>query len=256
MHRKMANLLWDSKGDTAKAEEHYDKALTVLEREPESVELASLYEDIAHMYYRTKDMTKSQSLAEKALELGKKLNDCGVMANSYVSLGTVFTNIGDRKKAIECQERGLKIALDNGLVEAALRAYNNLAAALPIEEAERARESTEKGYELAKKIGHIQLQSFIGTNIAWNYFGRGDVKKALSLVEESVALDRKAGNMVNLSYSIGTLALTHLVLGDWDKCEEYLKEQIGITEKLNDIQQIVGSYVWLGFLYFNKGEYP
>jgi tetratricopeptide (TPR) repeat protein len=95
----------------------------------------------------------------------------------------------------------------------------------------------------------------MGTNIAWNYFGMGDVKKALSLVEESVALDRKSGNMINLSYSIGTLALTHLVLGDWDKCEKYLKEKIGITEKLNDIQQIVGSYAWLGFLHLNKGEY-
>jgi predicted ATPase/tRNA A-37 threonylcarbamoyl transferase component Bud32 len=255
LHRKMANVLWDSKGDAVKAEEHYNKALAILEGEPESVELASLYEDIAHMYYRTKDMTKSQSLAEKALELGKKLNDYAVMVNSYVSLGTVFTNIGDRKKAIECLERALKIAFDNGLMEAALRAYNNLAVALPIEETERGRESTEKGYELAKKIGHIQLQSFIGTNIAWYYFGTGDMKKTLSLVEESVALDRKSGNMINLSHSIGTLALAHLVLGDWDKCEEYLKEQIGIVEKLNDIQQIAVNYLWRGFLHFIKGEY-
>jgi predicted ATPase len=256
VHRKIANLLWDNKGETAKAEEHYEKALGTLEREPESVELASLYENMAHMYYRTKDMTKAQSLAEKALELGKKLSDYEVMANSYVSLGTVFDNVGDRKKAVECHERALKIALDNGMMEAALRAYNNLAVALPTEETERGRESIEKGYTLAKKIGHIQLQSFMGTNIAWYYFGMGDMKKALSLVEESVALDRKSDNMVNLSFSIGTLALTHLVLGDWDKCEKYLKERIQITEKLNDIQQTVGSYTWLGFLHFNKGEYP
>jgi len=256
LHRKIANLLWDSKGETAKADEHYDKALGILEREPESVELASLYEDMAHMYYRTKDMTKAQSLAEKALELGKKLNDYEVMVKSYVSLGSVFDNIGDRMKAIECHERALKIALDNGLMEAALRAYNNLAVALPAEETERGRESLEKGYDLAKKIGHIQLQSFMGTNIAWHYFGMGDMKKALSLVEESVALDRKSGDMINLSFSIGTLAVTHLVLGDWDKCEKYLKEKIGITEKLNDIQQTVGSYAWLAFLHFNKEEYP
>ena len=95
----------------------------------------------------------------------------------------------------------------------------------------------------------------MGTNIAWYHFGMGDVKKALSLAEESVALDRKSGNMVNLSFSIGTLALTHLVLGDWDKCEKYLKEKIVITEKLNDINEVAGSYSWLGFLHFIKGEY-
>ena len=256
LHRKIANLLWDNKGETAKAEEHYDKALAILEHEPESSELASLYEDMSHMYYRTKDMTKAQSLAEKALELGNKLNDYEAMANSYVNLGTILVYItGDKKKAVECIERGLKIALDNKLMEAALRAYNNVAVTLPVEESERAIETLEKGYDLAKKIGHIQLQSFMGTNIAWYYFGMGDMKKTLSLVEESVVLDRKSGNMVNLSFSIGTLALTHLVFGDWDKCEKYLKEKISITEKLNDINEIVGSYGWLGFLYFSKEEY-
>jgi len=255
LHRKMAYRLWENKGDAVKAEEHYNKALAILEGKPESVELASLYEDIAHMYYRTKDMTKAQSLAEKALELGKKLNDYQVIVNSYVSLGTVFDNLGDRKKAVECHERALRIALDNGLFEAALRGYNNLAVALPTEESERAREVTEKGYELAKKIGHIHLQSFIGTNIAWYYLGIGDVKKALALVDESVALDRKSGDMVNLSFSLGTLGLAYFVVGDWNKSEEYVKEDIRVTEKLNDRQQIVGLYSWNGFLHFSKGEH-
>jgi len=127
--------------------------------------------------------------------------------------------------------------------------------ALPMQEAERAEEILEKGYELARKIGHIQLQSFMRTNIAWYYLGIGDVKKALSLVEESVALDRKTGNMTNLSHSLGTLALSHFTLGDWDKCEKYLKEKTGVTEKLNEIAAIVSSYAWLGFLHFSKGEY-
>jgi len=255
LHRKMANLLWDNKGDAVKAEEHYNKALAILEGKPESAELARIYEDMAHMYYRTKDMTKAQSLAEKALELGKKLGDYEVIAKSYVSLGTVFHHVAESKKAVDCMERGLKIALDNGLMEAALRAYNNLASVLPAEESDRGLESLEKGYELAKKIGHISLQSFIGTNVSWDYLGKGDVKKGLSLVEESVALDRKSGDMVNLSFSLGVLAMAHFVLGDWDKCGECLKEKIGISEKLNDIQQTYSSYAWLGFVNFSKGEY-
>lgn len=255
LHRKIAYLLWEHKGDAVKAEEHYNRALAILEGRPESVELASLYEDIAHMYYRTKDMTKAKSLGENALALGKKLNAYEVIVNSYVTLGTVFDNLGDRKKAVECHERALRIALDYELFEAALRAYNNLAAALPTEESERAMESTVKGYELARKIGHIHLQSFIGTNIAWYYLGIGDVKKALALVDESVALDRKSGDMVNLSFSLGTLGLAYFVMGDWDKSEEYVKEDIRITEKMNDRQQIVGLYSWNGFLHFSKGEH-
>jgi tetratricopeptide (TPR) repeat protein len=85
--------------------------------------------------------------------------------------------------------------------------------------------------------------------------GIGDVKKALALVDESVALDRKSGDMVNLSFSLGTLGLAYFVVGDWNKSEEYVKEDIRVTEKLNDRQQIVGLYSWNGFLHFSKGEH-
>ncbi|UCF58702.1 MAG: AAA family ATPase, partial [Candidatus Bathyarchaeota archaeon] len=114
LHRKMANVLWEDIGDMEKAKEHHDKALKILETEPESTELASLYEDMAHMYYRTGDITEALSWAEKALELAEKLNDFEAIASSYTSLGTTFFYRGDREKAIKCLDKGLKIALDNG----------------------------------------------------------------------------------------------------------------------------------------------
>ena len=116
-----------------------------MEAEPESIELASLYEDMAHMYYRIGDIAKALSWAEKALELAKKLNALEVMASSYASLGTIFIFTGEKKKSFECLEKALKIALDNGYMETALRAYNNLAVELPAEENEGMLECDEKG---------------------------------------------------------------------------------------------------------------
>jgi len=254
LHYKIANLLWE-KGDAEKAKVHHEEALQILEKEPESVELASLYEDMAHMYYRTKDMTTARSWAEKALELAKKLNDYEVIASSYASLGTIFSYIGDTKKAVECMERALKIALDHGFTETALRGYNNLAAVLPAEETERAFECTEKGFELAKKVGDIRWISWIGTNLTWAYVGMGNMSKAVRLTEESVALDKKAGNMTNLSHSTGALAFAYQILGEWDKSEQYCKERISISQKLNDFQQMAMSNALLGWLYADKGEY-
>ncbi|MEE8631981.1 MAG: AAA family ATPase, partial [Candidatus Bathyarchaeia archaeon] len=74
LHRKMANVLWETMSQSKKAEEHHNKALETLAAEPESIELASMFEDMAHMYYRTGEMTKALSQAEKALELAEKLN--------------------------------------------------------------------------------------------------------------------------------------------------------------------------------------
>jgi tetratricopeptide (TPR) repeat protein/KaiC/GvpD/RAD55 family RecA-like ATPase len=253
--RKMANVLWDDIGDTEKAKEHHDKALKILETEPESTELASLYEDMAHMYYRTGDITKALSWAEKALELAEKLNDFEAIASSYTSLGTIFFYRGDREKAIKCLDKGLKIALDNGYMETALRAYNNLATTLPQEENERNLEYIEKGYELAKKVGHVSMQSWIGNGLASMHLGMGNMNEAVSLVKESVALDRKAGNISNLSFSLLALGLCYQVLGEWDKSEQCHKEALSISQKTNNFQLIAGSYGSLGSLYYDKEQY-
>jgi len=255
VHRKMAHVFWEDIGDAEKAKEHHDKALKILETEPESVELASLYEDMGHMYYRTGDMAKALSWAEKALELAKKLNDFEVIASSYASLGTIFGFTGDRKKTVECLERALKIALDNGYMETALRAYNNLAVDLPAEEYERRLECLEKGFEQAKKVGHISFKSWIGTVLAWMYLLMGKVDKALLLAEESVSLDKKAGNMPSLPGSLGCLGFAYQVLGEWDKSEQYYKEALSISQRVKEFQTLGLSYSLLGYLHFDKGEY-
>lgn len=253
--RKMANALWEETGDTKKAKKHHDEALKILETEPEGVELANLYQDMAHMYYRTEDAAKAHSWAEKALDLAKKLNDSEAVASSYTSLGTIFGMTGERGKAIECLEKGLQIALDNNYMDTALRAYNNLAGAFPIEEYERSLDCLEKGFELAKKIGNIGLVSFIGNNLASSYIGMGDLNKAVSLAEESQALARKAGDNPTLSFSLNVLGSAYRILGEWDRAEQYYQEALSISQKLKEIDQIAGSYENLGELHFYKEEY-
>jgi tetratricopeptide (TPR) repeat protein len=256
MHRKIASVLWSIKGDTEKAKEHHDEALRILEKEPESVELASLFEDAARLYCRTEDETKALSWAEKAIELAKKLNDYEVIANSYGTLGVIFAETGDTKKAIECYDKSLRIALDNGYMDSALRAYNNLAAALSMQEDnEKALEFAERGFELAKKVGAIRWISWIGTGLSSTYMDMGNTSKALPLAEESVALDRKAGNLTNLSYSLNNLGDVYHILGELDKSEQCSREALNLSEKAKNVQQNGFSHMLLGWLYADKSEY-
>jgi tetratricopeptide (TPR) repeat protein len=45
------------------------------------------------------------------------------------------------------------------------------------------------------------------------------------------------------------------VLGDWSKGEQYLKEALSISQKINNTQQISNSYGNLGWSYFDMGDY-
>ena len=255
LHRKMAHVLWESIGDAEKAIDHQDKALRILEAEPESVELARLYDDMAHMYWRMGNTDKARPWAEKALEFAKKLNNYEIIATSCLSLGTIFNVIGDSKKAVEFTQTALEIALDNSYMETAIRAYNNLAVALPPKEIERSMEYYERGYDLARKTGDISHISWLGISLASMYVGAGNMSKAVPLSEESVALDRKTGNQNHLTMSLGELGNEYQILGEWDKSEKCLKEAFNIAQGLKDYQAVALGYGSLFWLHYFKGEY-
>jgi len=255
VHRKIAAQYWSIDGEVGRAKEHYDEGLKILGTEPESVELGRLYLSMAGMYFQTGYMTEALSWGEKALELAKKLEEFRIMARSYSLLAAVFSGKGDARKACECAEKALKISLDNNYAENAISAYNNLAAALPVEESERRLECAEKAYELAKKAGIIGSISWQGSNLASGYALMGDTEKALRLAEESVALDRKANDLLNLSLSMIALGLANHVVGEWDKSEQCYREALIHAEKAHSYQAAAYGNGALGGLYVDKGEY-
>jgi adenylate cyclase len=254
-HRKIANVLWEKIGGTEKAKVHHEKALRILENESENVELASLYEDIAHMCYRTEDMARAISSAEKALEIAERLNAHEVVASSCASLGTALAYSGEKKKAIEYLEKALEISLDNGYMVTALRAYNNIPLALTSEQNERCLECYEKGYALAKKVGDVFNQSMLGFNLAGMNFNMGNIKDGVVMSNETVALDRKTGNIFHLYTSLSAMGYAYQLLGEMDKSEQCFKEASSVSHQLNDFQAITGGYDYLGLSHFDKGDY-
>ena len=255
--RRMASIL-SAMGEEEKAETHYQEALKILEAMPESVELASLYSNRAGMLLRRGDLPNARSLGMRALELAEKLNAQEVVANSCRTLGLAFRAIGDAqalRNATEYLERGLKTALDNGHMEAAIWCYNSLGSATPWHLHETRLEYFEKGYGLAKKVGHISSESYLGTHLAVLMLLRGEVGKGVSLAEASLALARKAGHMVNVCWSLNILGYAYQMLGERERSEQYLTEAMTISQKLNDFEQNLVSNWGLGLLYLGKGEY-
>jgi len=255
IHRKMANVLLWVMDDKENAEKHCQEALSLLEALPESVELASLYSDRAWMQWYVGDFDAARSSAEKAIELAEQLDAKDIVAHSYSRLGVVLRAKGEAKKAIDCHEKALKIALDNNCLKEAVMAYNALAISLPMTEWRRSQECFEKGRELAKKVGDIWYQSRIGANLASRMIVGGEIGKALPLVEENLALARKAGQLSNISYGLTTFGYVHFVLGEYDKAEQYFQESWSIAERSKNFQQMSVSMAAFGWMCLSKEEY-
>jgi predicted ATPase/KaiC/GvpD/RAD55 family RecA-like ATPase len=255
LHSKMAVILWHDLGATEKAMEHLGEAVKILEEMPESAELARAYSLRAQALWHEGDLVGTLSWAEKALELSKKLNAFDVVAESYTNLALALKDTGKTEQAVECLEKALKIALDNGYVETAMRIYNNLAATLPVEQNEKRKEYAEKGYELAKKVGCIRWISWIGNTLAYEYGGMGNMDKAFPLAEEALALNRKTGSLTDLHYSLSVLGAGYQILGEWNKSEQCYEEAMAIAKTLNRRPRTAMSCESLAALHFEKGEY-
>jgi tetratricopeptide (TPR) repeat protein len=83
----------------------------------------------------------------------------------------------------------------------------------------------------------------------------GNMSKGIALAEESVLLNRKAGNKVVLCWSLDGLGLCHQILGEWDIAEQYYMEALSISQKLDDFQSIFMASACLGLLHLDKGEW-
>jgi len=255
LHRKMANVLWDKMGNAEKAKEHHEACLKIMEAEPESVENARLYHDMAYMYWRNGDYVKALASAERALVLAEKLNALEVVADACQNLGVLLYFSGDYKKGREYANRALKTALDNGYSEIAVLAYYRVGSFLPSEEYEKRFEYFEKGLSLAKKVGDISRQSWFLGDLADSYVFMGKLDKAIAPGEEALALDRKVGSIAYTPGRLATLGFAYQVLGEWSKSEQYYDEAAVISGKLTDFAPKAVNDLYRGWLHFDKEEY-
>jgi len=255
LHRKMANVLWDKIGEKEKAREHHEAALKILEAEPESVEVARLYEDLGHMLRRMGQVTEAITWTQRALKLAEKLNALDVAAEAYVEYANQLGITGDLKKNLEYANQALDIALNNNYLETAVIAYERVAEWLPPEEYEKSLEYWEKGLALAKKIGDISLNGYFLFQLADKYMICGELNKANTLAEEALKLVRKSGDLVFVSWCLQTLGDISRLSGEWDRSEQYYKEAEDTSRDQNEYQTIATSHYGFGQLHFDKEEY-
>lgn len=256
IHRKIARILWSKLGWTDKAEKHQDQALKILETQPESLELSSLMADMARMYLRAGDLSKAAPLGQKALEISLKMNDSEAISSSYITLGVLFYLQGDRTKAINYLEEALKISLNQGCLENAVYAFDNIGFTLErTNEKEKRLDCYQKGLNLAKKIGAISAQSWIGNNLSDMLIGMGNTNDALQMKEDSISINRKTGNLVNLTLSLSAMGHLYQILGKWTECERCLVEATRISQKISDMPSYGFTQLAVASFYIEKGEY-
>ncbi|HEX6489053.1 MAG TPA: adenylate/guanylate cyclase domain-containing protein [Candidatus Dormibacteraeota bacterium] len=141
-------------GDLAGALERMTRSFEVLRTQDPDESMGTIAAQLARFYYFEGDPAKGVELVEVALEIAEDLGLPGVLAEALNTKSMLLEGLGHPQEAIALRYHSLTVALQNGLHQAALRAYNNTVNGLvDWDRLEDALELADRGLQLAGRLG-------------------------------------------------------------------------------------------------------
>jgi adenylate cyclase len=129
VQRSIGRLYWEQ-GERATSLQHYHRALSILEGEPESVELAQAISSISQMHMLASEYDTALAWGERALALAKRLGAQNVVVHATNNIGVSLTNLSRFDQGVALLRDSLQQSLSLHLPHDASRAYVNLGVAL------------------------------------------------------------------------------------------------------------------------------
>jgi len=163
---------------------------------------------------------------------------------------------GEYEKAMEYYEQGLRIALENNLMETARILYNSLCLDhWHRGEFQKHFEVCQKALEIARKAGYLLSIGWMKCKLAGCYIEMGEMQEALALCEESLAIGKKIKHNNLLSYAMLVFGFYYLCRGEFDTASQCLKESYDLARKTGYYQFLGYSTWFLGELLLESEDY-
>jgi class 3 adenylate cyclase/tetratricopeptide (TPR) repeat protein len=238
---RLAEILWDE-GGIDEAVDRMERAFTVLAGDEPDEDLAMLAAQLGRFHYFAGHMEEARSRIEFALDVAESLHLPAVLAQALNTKAVVLGRIGHVEEAVALLVHSLRIALDNELHAAALRAYVNLSATTG-EAQDRWREALDyarEGVALARKVGNRTWEWSLIAHVAGHKMTLGDWDEALSWADEIPSPDDVPGAGFATAWVLPIRILIAAWRGETDRAESLLDEMLALPQALGDAQNRAG----------------
>jgi eukaryotic-like serine/threonine-protein kinase len=172
MQRIIGRMHWEL-ANRKSALEHYQRALQILEAEPESVELARVISSLSQMDMLASQFDGAIQWGERALEMAERLGAEDVVIHSLNNIGSARCHVHayDQQRGLKMLQESLQKSLTNGLPHDVGRAYLNLGEMLvSLGQSLKAARVFEDAYSYFKRIharAYEELFLIKGVELAW-----------------------------------------------------------------------------------------
>lgn len=176
---------------------------------------AGALSDIAQDYYSYGDVKRAIELNEKVLKIEEEIGNLSGIGQVLNSLGVIYLDMGDRTKGIEYMEKSLKIE--------------------------------EK---MGRKIG---VGNILG-NIGLCYRNDKNFPKALDYLNKSLLVLTEIKAHDDVAYTLTSLAGTYNLMGDKKTALEYFEKSLKLSQETGDKSDEANTLIAIGNFYLGDKQ--
>ncbi|MFN2283666.1 MAG: tetratricopeptide repeat protein, partial [Anaerolineae bacterium] len=224
--------------DLTRAAAYFSRALKTLQRFGDVWGEATAYANLGVVHYAQGDYVQAIEHYQRSLTMREKLGQSLGMADCHINLGETYRAQGNLDQAIIHLEEGLRIAQDIGAQDAEAECLRQLAECyLEINAPERALTACEKAITYAKSVGNRQEEAGIYRVIGKAHAETPNLPEALRNLEQSIAILRELKQEFDLGTALCDYARVLKDAGNFVEARTALTEALTLFERLELSQE-------------------
>lgn len=229
---RMIGFVYEKRGDYLAAQSYYEKALGVIEKYDDEVELAELYHRYGTNMYMQGKIEDAKTYLLRAVEIRKKNNLLRELANTYNNLGALYASQNNTEKGIEYYMLSREIFEKTHDIAGQAFIYNNLGVIYhDAGNWERAMEFYKKDYETNLRLGNKWNYLVSASNIANLYKDMQDFERAKEYYFKVIQISNELNEKRILPKSLANLAIVYAMEQDFKNASEYMEKAMSIADE-------------------------
>jgi len=209
------SLFYMIRGEYKRSVTTAKEALRYFEKLGDERGIANAQYNIAGVYYKTDNYHLGLINLIDSLAIYRKFDDYHNQARTLKSLGTIYEYFGDRKNAIK---------------------------------------SYEASIEAAKKVKDHDLIANAYNPLSGIYLKQKRIKKAWDMIQRSVSIKTKSGDIRGLAFSLYGRGKAYVALEQWAEAEQDFQRAMEIHKEMGERLGLGMAYCKLGSLYIKTNQ--
>ena len=252
LYRKRG-MIHERKGQYAAALKYLDKGMGRIASEP--VELARSYAARAGVLYRMGQYVRALEWCRRALQAAGESTTSEETAHSYYLMGTICTDMGDVRQAIDYRMKALAIYEEIGDLAGQAKVHNNLGVDFYYQgNWELAKVHYYRSLEIRSKIGDINGTATVSNNIGEILSDQGYLDEAEQAFQKCLETWNGIGYALGVALANSNLGRVHGRKGEWGEASAHLEESRQTFERLRSQGFLMETYQRLAEVSLGEGR--